>query len=223
MAAQFFNQNLKTIMNKRNQTPLIAILLSALLAVASVFTSGCASTGDGEDRHAPLITKQDVITALEITAALAMGDEYELALQYVADARKYIGDGERATVDEVIDHLLSRALHSKLDPAQAIAAKRFIERYRKHFTLESEQIGLDPNILVTINEALDAVETVALEIKRYGAVQPRTYARPVSESIPPMRTRQDLVGHVMGWQEPNPAYLDKWGPGLRTAHAIATQ
>jgi len=168
-------------MNERKQTSLIAIILSALLAVASFTFTACTTTPGGEERPAPAITKSDVITALEITAALAMGEDYELALKYVQDARQYIGDGESATVDQVIDHLLTRALHSKLEPGQAIAVKRFVERYRKHFALEVDQVGLDPQILVTINEVLDAVETVALEIKRYGAAQPRTYGFSVQE------------------------------------------
>jgi hypothetical protein len=42
--------------------------------------------------------------------------------------------------------------------------------------LELDQIGMNPQVLVTAGEVLDAVERVALEIRRYGAPLQRSYS-----------------------------------------------
>lgn len=205
---------------KKHTYTLQAFVAAAALVLGAFFQAGCATTGER-----PNITRADIITAAEIAAGLAIGDRHELALQYVRDAREFLDSGESTTVDAVVDHLLNRALHDKLEPGQAIAVKRFIDRFRGNFALEVEQVGIANDALITVNEVLDAVERVALEIQRFGAPAPRTYSRPTAaaprETIPPMRTRQDLGGHLMGWQEPNPAWLEKWGPGLRTAVQLA--
>lgn len=208
-------------MNMKTHThTLLAFVAASALVLGALFQTGCASTGERPD-----ITRADIVTAAEIAAGLAIGDRHQLALQYVRDAREFLGSGENTTVDAVVDHLLNRALHDQLEPGQAIAVKRFIDRFRDNFALEVEQVGIANDTLITVSEVLDAVERVALEIQRYGAPVPRTYARPTAaaprESIPPMRRRQDLIGHIFNLQEPNPAWLDKWGPGLRTAVQLA--
>lgn len=170
----------------------LACLLALTLATcAAFFTTGCAST----DRS---ITKQDVITALEITAALTIGDDLrkaETALRIVADARRFIAEGEQLSAKGAIAYIAEQALRStSMTPAQQIAVRAFVDRFAQNFTIETDTIGISPEIVVTVNEALDAIEAVATEIQTYGAAQPRTYAAQQPR-------RQDLIGHIFGLRE----------------------
>ena len=148
------------------------ILILPALLCAALF-SGCASTGERT------VTKSDVITALEITAALTIGDDMERAqraLILVADARRYIGDGTLASADQVLDYALTQALRqSNLDIGQQMALRSFVAQYRERFTLELDQIGASEDVLLSVSEALDALESVATEVQTYGAAAPRSY------------------------------------------------
>jgi hypothetical protein len=198
----------------------LACLLALTLALcAAFFTSGCASTGERS------ITKQDVITAAEIAAGIVIDNDARVAeaLKVVRDARQIIENGQTTTVSALAEYIVTRALQSQdLSPGQVSALKSFIRRYTDTITLELDQIGLDPQVLVTASEILDAVERVALEIRKYGAPLQRSYSteramapEPIDESlggwITDKRTREryPLFG-------PAPQKVDpKWHEGLR--------
>lgn len=161
-------------MNQRNYITLALVALAAALS-STVFTGCETNTHADIDRPEPIVTYENIITAAEIAAGIAIGDDVELALQYVADAREYLATGEAATVDEVVDHLLNRALHKNLESGRAIAVKRFVDRFRDKFAIELMHVALDPDAVVTVKQLIDAVERVALEIDRYGAPVQRSY------------------------------------------------
>ena len=146
----------------------LACLLALTLATcAAFFTTGCVTNADRS------ITKQDVITALEITAALTIGDDLrkaKTALRIVADARRFIREGERLTADGALSYIAEQALRStSLTPAEQIAIRAFVQRFRGNFAIETQSVGISPEIVITVNEALDAIEAVATEIQTYGA------------------------------------------------------
>ena len=125
-----------------------------------------------------------------------------------------------AAVDAAIKDLV---LASDLTPGSKQAVLILADSIKSHYLTRIDAGQLAPNVTAPIKTIVGWVLAAAEDTIRYGA--PQSYGLPPIEhtSIAPMRTRQDLVGYLMGWQEPNPAYLEKWGPGLRTAYALGTQ
>jgi hypothetical protein len=202
----------------------LACLLALTLATcAAFFTSGCASTGERT------ITKEDVITAAEIAAGLVIDnkDNVAEALKVVRDARAYIAEGEAISIDGLADYLITRAIQSQgVSAGQTQAIKSFFKRFSGNLTLELDKVGIDPEIVVTVGEVLDAVERVALEIDRFGAPLQRSYStaqfrKPIDESlwgwITDKRTRER---YPLTLAPKEHVKLDpKWEPGIR--HMLA--
>jgi hypothetical protein len=183
-------------------------LLCAFALSAATLVSGCATPTGGKSS----VTKEDILTALEIAAALTIGDDLkkvQTALEIVADARRVIRDGEAITASNLIDYVAAQALRSTdLDVAAQIAIRSFLERYRANFTIEVGQVGLDPEILVTVSEALDSIEAVALEIQRYGKPLERSYL-----SVERQRLTHDQKAdfrHMLANPEPLPADVEAY-------------
>jgi len=137
------------------------------------------------------VTKQDVITAAEIAAGLVIDNKANVAeaLKVVRDARAYIAEGEAISIDGLADYLITRAIQSQgVSAGQTQAIKSFFNRFKGNLTLELDKVGIDPEIVVTVGEVLDAVERVALEIDRFGAPLQRSYStaqfrKPIDESL----------------------------------------
>lgn len=179
-------------MNK-TQHKLLGCFLVATIVLACAMFTGCATSGDSNSR----LTKEDVITAAEIAAGIVIDNDARVdeALKIVRDAREYIATGnitgEPLSVSTLADYIIARALQSQdLSPGQVAALKSFFRRYTQTITIELDQIGIDPEVLVTAHEILDAVERVALEIRKYGAPLQRSYSTeramapaPIDESL----------------------------------------
>lgn len=160
---------------------LIGLLAVSVLLCGAFFQTGCSTTG-----NAPSITKQDVITGAEIAAGLIINDrsKVEEALKIIRDARKLVSEGGEITVAGLGDYVVTRALQSRnLSPGEVAALKSFLRRFTDKMTLELDSIGIDPQVVVTVSEVLDAVERVALEIDRFGAPLQRSYS--VSQKLDP--------------------------------------
>jgi hypothetical protein len=191
--------------------------IAAFILAATAFISGCA-TSDGTS-----VTKADVITAAEIAAGIVIDNDARVdeALKVVRDARQFIQTGQSATVDGLAEYIITRALQSQdLSPGQVSAIKSFFRRYTDTMTLELDQIGVDPDVIVTANEVLDAVERVALEIRRYGAPLERSYAtapEPLDESLLGYLTdRRTRDRYPLSLTARESAKVDpKWHDGLR--------
>jgi len=204
----------------------IATLLALSCLTALALFSGCATTGDR-----PAVTKADIITAAEIAAGIVIDNDSRVdeALKVVRDAREIIRTGQTVTVAGLADYIVTRAIQSQdLSPGQVQAIKSFVRRYTDNITLELDSIGVAPEVLVTASEVLDAVERVALEIKRFGAPLPRQYSMrvsmhdPIDESLwgylTDKRTRERYPLSLSA--NPESQRVDpKWHDGLR--HMLA--
>jgi len=168
---------------------LIGLLAASVLIAGTLFTTGCAGTDTR-------ITKADVIIAAEIAAGIIIDDKDGVAdaLQLISDARAVINGDEQVTVKGLAEYVITKALQREMSPGQVAALKSFIGRYTDSMTLEIDKIGLDPSVVVTVSEVLDAAERVAFEIYRYGAPLQRSYSTAAMASAP-----EPIDASLYGW------------------------
>ena len=183
---------------KPNTKALTCLVALTLATVTAFFSGGCKNIS------LTTVTKADILTALEITAAITIGDDLrkaEAALDIVSDARRYIREGEQISAVGVIDYIAGKVLAaSDLNAGSRLAISRLLARYQHNFTLEIDQVGLSPDMLVTVSEALDSIELVAREILENGDAAPRSYSTVATpQSRPASPAHEPIDYSLWGW------------------------
>ena len=204
----------------------LACLIALTVAMCAAFFSGCSTT-PGTDSEARDIARDvafELVTKVAVSETLKSDiDRAETVVLVASLILEGITSNELtlpAAVDAAIKDLV---LATDLTPGSKQAVLVLADSIKAHYLDRIDSGQLDPRVTAPISTIVGWVKSAAEDTIRYGT--PQTYGLPpiTHTSIAPMRTRQDLVGYLMGWQEPNPAYLDKWGNGLRSAYALGTK
>jgi len=204
----------------KNTLTLLALAVATLLTVAS---TGCVSS-DSAVRDIARDTAFELVTKVATSEALKSDiDRAETVILVTGLVLDGITSDELtlpAAVDAAVKDLV---LASDLSPGSKQAVLVLADSIKSRYLARIEAGQLDPRVTAPLSTIIGWVKSAAEDTLRYGA--PQSYGLPAltAEDIPPMRRRQDLIGWIFNLKEPNPAFTEKWGPGLRDAVIIGEE
>lgn len=186
-----------------------------LAMTAAFFTTGCASM-DAESKEIARDTAFELVTKVAVSEALKSDTE---RAETVVTVASLIIDGitsEELAVPAAVDAAIKDlVMSSDLTPSSKQAIMVLADSLKARYLSRIEAGQLAPNVTAPIKTIVGWVKSSAEDTIRYGV--PQRYGVPPLE---PTRRRQDLVGHIMGWEEPTPGYIPpgaidrKWKDGI---------